>query len=87
MGFAVDSDYLQYVAQHDRSPHRWDVLAAGQPPALQYWYRLSPRPLVSSHVTGRVYPNNPPVVESFLSLQNHGTPVWFRNLKVRRASR
>src|SRR5207249_1775007 len=23
VGFAVDSDYLQYVAQHDRSPHRW----------------------------------------------------------------
>jgi Domain of Unknown Function (DUF1080) len=25
-----------------------------------------------------------PVAESFLSLQNHGTAVWFRNLKVRR---
>jgi serine/threonine-protein kinase len=64
VGFAIDSDYLQYVAQHDRSPHRWDVLAAGQPPALQFWYRQGPRPLVSSHLTGRVYANNPPVVES-----------------------
>jgi predicted Ser/Thr protein kinase len=64
VGFAIDSDYLQYVAQHDRSPHRWDVLAAEQPPVLQFWYRQSQRPLVSSHVTGRVYPNNPPVVES-----------------------
>ncbi len=26
----------------------------------------------------------PTVSESFLSLQNHGTPVWFRNLKLRR---
>jgi len=26
----------------------------------------------------------PPVSESFLSLQNHGTPAWFRNLKLRR---
>jgi hypothetical protein len=26
----------------------------------------------------------PAVTESFLSLQNHGSPVWFRNLKLRR---
>jgi hypothetical protein len=26
----------------------------------------------------------PVVSESFLALQNHGTPVWFRNLKLRR---
>jgi hypothetical protein len=29
----------------------------------------------------------PTVTESFLSLQNHGTPVWFRNLKLRRLDR
>jgi hypothetical protein len=27
---------------------------------------------------------NAPAARSFLSLQNHGTPVWFRSLKVRR---
>jgi len=63
-GFAVDAEYMQYVAEHDRSPHRWDALAAGQPPALQFWYRQSPRPLVSSQVTGHVYSTNPPVLES-----------------------
>ncbi|SPE41984.1 conserved exported hypothetical protein [Candidatus Sulfopaludibacter sp. SbA3] len=27
------------------------------------------------------------VPESFIALQNHGTPVWFRNLKLRRLNR
>src|SRR5712692_1911457 len=63
-GLAVDGDYMQYVAEHDRSPRRWDVLATGQPAALQFWYRQSPRPLVSSNFVGRVYWNNPPVVDS-----------------------
>jgi len=64
VGFAVDAEYVQHLAEHDRSPHRWDALASGQPPALQFWYRQSPRPLVSSHFAGRVYWSNPPVVES-----------------------
>jgi hypothetical protein len=29
----------------------------------------------------------PVVAESFISLQNHGSPVWFRNLKLRRLDR
>jgi hypothetical protein len=29
----------------------------------------------------------PVVTESFISLQNHGSPVWFRNLKLRRLER
>ncbi|PYQ24966.1 MAG: hypothetical protein DMF81_03895 [Acidobacteria bacterium] len=64
VGLTVDADYLQYVAEHDRSPHRWDTLASGQPPALQFWYRQSPRPLVSTHLAGRVRASNPPVVDS-----------------------
>jgi len=64
VGLAVDADYMQYVAEHDRSPQRWHVLATGQPPALQFWYRQSPRPLVSTHLNGRVYANNPPIVDS-----------------------
>jgi predicted Ser/Thr protein kinase len=64
VGFAVDGEYLQYVADRDRSPRRWDVLAAGEPPVLLFWYRQSPRPLVSTLVTGRVYSAIPPLVES-----------------------
>ena len=64
VGFSVDADYVQHVSAHDRSPRRWDVLASGQPPVLQFWYRQSPRPLVSTHAAGRVYWGNPPVAES-----------------------
>jgi hypothetical protein len=40
------------------------VLAVDQPSVLQFWYRQSPRTLLSNAWTARVSPNNPPVVES-----------------------
>ncbi|MFN2598404.1 MAG: protein kinase [Pyrinomonadaceae bacterium] len=44
-GFGRAGDYLQYVEQHDKSPARWERLAAGPWPPLYFWYRQSPRPL------------------------------------------
>ena len=46
VGYTTDIDYLQYIDEHDRSPTRWRALATSQPPALLFWYRQSPRPLV-----------------------------------------
>jgi hypothetical protein len=45
-GFFVQSEYLKYVREHDKSPNRWDRLKAGRPVALGFWYRQSPRYLV-----------------------------------------
>ena len=42
-------------AEKDRSFGRWDDLAGGNPPVLQFWYRQSPRPLVSMQPSGKVY--------------------------------
>jgi predicted Ser/Thr protein kinase len=53
-GFAVDRDYLNEVEATDRSRGRWDGLATGAPPVAQFWYRDSPRPLVSDDLFGQV---------------------------------
>ncbi len=43
------------LREKDRSASRWDALATGNPPVLQFWYRESPRPLVSLLPGGKVY--------------------------------
>ena len=58
-GLSVDWSYLGEVREKDRSPSRWDGLASGNPPVLQFWYRESPRPLVSLLPTGKVYGTKP----------------------------
>jgi serine/threonine-protein kinase len=46
-GYETDLEYLRHIDDHDRSATRWDVLRAPQPPALSFWYRQSPRQLIS----------------------------------------
>jgi serine/threonine-protein kinase len=59
-GYAVDFSYLLHTEANDRSPGRWAPLATGRPPVLQFWYRQSPRALVSTALSGRVFQANPP---------------------------
>jgi serine/threonine-protein kinase len=59
----ADAAYLDFIANTDGSPGRWQRLRAGRPAALLYWHRTSPRPLFASSS----YPptlNNPPMVVS-----------------------
>jgi serine/threonine-protein kinase len=63
-GFAIDAEYLAWAAGRDPSAARWELLARGQPPVVLFWYRQSPRPLLSTHLLGRVYAHNPPLVDS-----------------------
>jgi serine/threonine-protein kinase len=58
-GLSVDWGYLGHVREKDPSPARWDALATGQPPVFQFWYRESPRPLVSMLPSGKVYWGKP----------------------------
>lgn len=58
-GFAVDFSYLLHTEANDRSPDRWEKLRSGRPAAAQFWYRESPRALVSTAVDGRVSQANP----------------------------
>ncbi|HKU73683.1 MAG TPA: serine/threonine-protein kinase [Pyrinomonadaceae bacterium] len=43
-GMALDRGYLNYVHDNDPSPQRWNRLGTGQPAAIYFWYRQSPRP-------------------------------------------
>ncbi|MCI0387800.1 MAG: serine/threonine protein kinase [Acidobacteria bacterium] len=47
-GFGRNVGYLRYVMEHDSSPTRWDKLASGQPSAIYFWHRQSPRSLEPS---------------------------------------
>src|SRR5262249_6437588 len=46
-GFGTDGEYLGYIEKENPSPTRWDVLGSGRPPAVFFWYRQSPGPLMS----------------------------------------
>ncbi len=54
-GLAAEWSYTGYVAERDPLPGRWGDLADGNPPVLQFWFRQSPRPLVSMQPSGKVY--------------------------------
>ena len=58
-GFSIDEEFLRYINEHDASRTRWDKLATGQPSAVRFWYRQSPRYFVASGA-GTVTNTDPP---------------------------
>ncbi len=78
VGYATDIDYLRHIDERDQSATRWRALATSQPPALLFWYRQSPRPLVPIGGTDIVTRQNPPNTRSgmvSLSLDRTGRLV------------
>ncbi len=45
-GFGTDSDYLDYIEEHDSSPSRWAKLNSSRPAAIYFWHRESPTIMV-----------------------------------------
>lgn len=43
-GMGTDRRYLSYIHETDTSVSRWEKLRTGQPAAIYFWYRQSPRP-------------------------------------------
>jgi len=80
--FNILDDYLRWIAQTDRGPHRWDVLASGSPPALGLWYRSAPRVLVpNGHGAIEVTANDPPVNDTGMRIavvDTRGRLIEFR---------
>jgi serine/threonine-protein kinase len=58
-GLAVDWGHLGWLRDKDATAARWASLERGDPPVLQFWYRQSPRPLVSLLQSGKVYVMKP----------------------------
>jgi hypothetical protein len=58
-GFTLDYGFINHVRERDTAVSRWDVLSKGTPPVLQFWYRQSPRPIVSWLPGGSVYWSKP----------------------------
>ena len=73
MGFYEGTDFLRYIAEHDKSKTRWDNLETG---AFVFWYRGSPRPLVAhlsfpfsnAPMLGSVWTDDPPLNVSGMTL-------------------
>jgi serine/threonine-protein kinase len=61
-GFFEHDDYLRYIEEHDKTPHRWEQLKSGNPSAIEFWYRESPRYLEAEKLFsgGVVHPDDPP---------------------------
>jgi serine/threonine-protein kinase len=64
--YQVSSRYLEYIADHDSSLHRWKRLAKPSPAPFLFWYRQSPRPLVPFNQMSYFgpQPSDPPLLES-----------------------
>jgi len=43
-GMRIDEGLLSYIHDNDPSPSRWQKINDGQPAAIYFWYRQSPRP-------------------------------------------
>jgi serine/threonine-protein kinase len=63
-GIGVNQEYLGWIAEHDQSPDRWDVLARPESPLLRYWYRTSPRLLTPLSPSWQPALNDPPLALS-----------------------
>ena len=72
MGFYEGTEFLRYIAEHDKSKTRWDNLETG---AFVFWYRGSPRPLAARDPVfsdapglGFVWTDDPPLDVSGMTL-------------------
>ena len=63
-GFGRSREYLEWIRDNDTSPGRWDRLAIGQPAAVLFWYRQSPREMIPWAQTGEVNYDDPPLQTS-----------------------
>jgi predicted Ser/Thr protein kinase len=62
-GFVAFADYTQWLRSRPLGPRRWDALVTGNPSAVLFWYRSSPRQLIPVEEDS-VSPGDPPSIET-----------------------
>ena len=85
-GFSPEQDYIRHILEAVKTPTRWNLLKQDEPPALAFWYRQSPRQLVSvspqdNLIYGRIAPDEPPFERSgarLIELSPRGKLLNFR---------
>ena len=85
-GFSLQQDYIHYIQTDIKTPTRWNRLRQDEPPSLVFWYRQSPRLLVSltpegNLLYGRIETDDPPLEQSgsrVIGLSPHGRLLNFR---------
>jgi serine/threonine-protein kinase len=65
-GFDPEVEYLDHVAAEQRAHPGWDILRAGPPYGIAFWYRQSPRPMRPWGDTGATPStfSDPPLINS-----------------------
>ena len=66
-GFTVPPDPPRWTQQQGIADW-WPLLGSGTPPALLFWYRTSPRPLVTESPSASVSSTEPPLLVSGMQL-------------------
>ena len=70
-GFTLRRDLIEYVAEHDESPDRWQRLSAVDASLVRFWYRQSPRDLVPQRLTSFLASAHdpPPLISGMVNLE------------------
>jgi hypothetical protein len=80
MGYTEEGDYLRHVEENDSSIDRWRRVGSGIPPAITFWYRASPRELMSWQIANEpLFHDPPPLVSDMVRvrLDSAGRLVYF----------
>ena len=74
-GFTLNNDYFHFIETNLKTSNRWGALRQAEPPPIIFWYRQSPRPLVTfspqdNLIWGRIAPAEPSESVSGMKLIN-----------------
>jgi Protein kinase domain len=87
-GFSQHLAYLLWIPRVDDSPRRWAVLAEGNPSAVAFWYRTSPRAMMSTSGTAIPFTvglDDPPARDTnshLITLDAQGRLIQFRSTPI-----